>query len=116
MRRKIIILKADCVTHYTLEHLRKARKNRYWAVVCNVFRVAIFEKWYYFSNSRVIPFSSDTSIKCFIGLLISPKRFLATLKFISSYLGLLLVFNEKKASFNLFIDSEFFSHYTVCLI
>ena len=62
-----------------------------------------------FIFSGRISFSSDRLNKCFRGSLISPKHFLATSKFISSYPGLLLVFNEKKASFNSFIDSEFFS-------
>ena len=29
--------------HDTLDHLRETRKNKYWAVVCKVFRVAIYE-------------------------------------------------------------------------
>ena len=45
--------------------------------------------------------------KCFRGSLISPNHYLTTLKFMSSYPGLSFVFNEKKASFNSFIDSEF---------
>ena len=66
-----------------LEHFGKTRKNRYRMVVCNVFRVSIFEKWYYFSNFhffRKTPFSSDTLNKCFRGSLISPKHFLIRLK------------------------------------
>ena len=62
-----------------------------------------------FIVSGKIPFSSDRLNKCFRGSLLSPKHFLTTLKFLSSYPGLLLVFNEKKASFNLFINIEFFS-------
>ena len=46
--------------------------------------------------------------KCFKGLLISPKYFLTTLKFKSSYPGLLFVFNKKKASFDLFVNNDFF--------
>ena len=66
-----------------------------------------------FIFTRKILFSIDRLNKCFRDSLISPKHFLATLKFISSYPGLLLVFHEKKASFNSFIDIEFF-HDTVC--
>ena len=100
------------------KHLRKIRKNRYWVVVCNVFRVALLEKWCYFSNfhffrKNIFPLSSDRLNKCYKGSLIFPKHFLTTLKLISSYPGLLLVFNEKKASFNSFIDSEFFPSYCV---
>ena len=58
--------------------------------------------------SGKIPFCIDRLNKCFIGLLIFPKHFLTTSKFISLYPGLPLVFNEKKASFNSFIDIEFF--------
>ena len=94
-----------------LEHLRKTRKNTYRAVVCNVFRIAIFEKWYLaiFIFSGKIPFPSDRLSKCFRGLLISPKHFLTISKFISPYLGFLLDFNEERASFNSFVDSEIFS-------
>ena len=63
-----------------------------------------------FIFSGKIPFSSDRLKKCFKGSLISSKHALTTLKFISSYPGLSLVFNEEKASFNLFIDSDFFSN------
>ena len=69
------------VIHDMFEHLRKLRKNRYCAILN----------------------------KCFRGSLISSKHFLTTLKFLSFYPGLLFVFNEKKASFNSFIDSELFS-------
>ena len=62
-----------------------------------------------FIFSGKVPFSSDRLNKCFRGSLISPKHLLTTLKFISSYPGLLLVFNEKKASFNSFIDCQFSS-------
>ena len=62
-----------------------------------------------FIFSGKIPFYSDRLNKYFRGSLISPKHFLKTLTFILSYPGFLFVFNEKKASFNLFIDNEFFS-------
>ena len=87
-----------------LKQLRETRKKRYWAVVCNVLRAAIFEKVVFFTLaifvfSGKILFSGDRLSKCFRGSMVSPKHFLTILKFISSYPGLLFVFNEKKASF-----------------
>ena len=62
-----------------------------------------------FIFSGKTPLSSHWLNKYFRGSLIFPKHFLTTVKFISSYPGLLLVFNEKKASFSSFTDGEFFS-------
>ena len=61
-----------------------------------------------FTFSGKISFSSDILNKCFQDSLISPKYFLTTWRFILSYPRLLSVFNEKKASFNSFIDRELF--------
>ena len=85
-----------------LELLRETRKNRYWVVACTVFRVYIYEKCCFFTNFHFFRKNS---------ILISPKHFLTTLKFISSYLE--LVFNEKKAPL-ISLQITSFYHYTVC--
>ena len=58
--------------------------------------IAIFNR---FGNTSL---SSDESNKYLRGPQSSPKQCLVTWNFISSELGLLFVFREKKASFNLF--------------
>ena len=68
-----------------------------------------------FIFSGKTPFYIKRLHKCFKGSLISPNHFLTTLKCISSYPGLLLVFNEKKAFFDSFIDCKFFS-IIVCVL
>ena len=65
--------------------------------------------------SGKILFSSDRLNESFRGSLISPKHFLTTLKFISSYPGIVLDFNEKKDSPNSLLIPSFF-YYTVGLI
>ena len=64
---------------------------------------------FFFSGKILL--SSDRLNESFRGSLISPKHFLTTLKFISSYPGIVLDFNEKKDSSNSFIDTEFFLLY-----
>ena len=56
-----------------------------------------------FISSGKIQFSSDRLNKCFRASLISLNHFLVTSKLIWSYSGLLLIFNEKKTSFSLFV-------------
>ena len=77
----------------------ETRKNRYSVVVCNIFRVVIFEKWFYFGNFRFlgkIPFSRSRLNIYFRGSLISSKHFLTTLRFISSYPELLFALMRRK--------------------
>ena len=81
-----------CSYDNTLEHLRKTKMNRYWPVVCYVFRLT----WQFSLFSGKLPFSSDKLNKSFRVSLIFPKPFLATLKFMPLYPGLCLFSIRRK--------------------